>query len=335
MRRYSSACLKARLFLSQLALLQDEWNGRSLSSQLLTGVQLEESSTTDAFQHPRIRSDCVSCEHNRINRLAFLSAMLIIIIKNNFSLYVYVCVIIRCHMCCRYLWIRMRQVKEQICELGRKQACRPAEPQYGRLYQELQHYLCSIGQPAAVGDLLSHLLKALQGSGPKSRPGIQGLLKEEAVWQASQQRFSQRLADEYPLYPDVVVPLRSAILQLQHGMRLLASQVASTLVALPGLPRLVSTLLAFPAPPLSSDLERSQYLCSRTCMDTLRGLERVLPDTEVTCVVPEPVVLLLSALLCLQSHAISTGELGTEAQNLLRHVCQVRVRADISKKKKT
>lgn len=60
---------------------------------------------------------------------------------------------------CRYLWIRMQQVKEQISELSRKQACRPSEPQYGRLYQELQHYLCSIGQPAAVRDLLSHLLK--------------------------------------------------------------------------------------------------------------------------------------------------------------------------------
>ncbi|GAA6099361.1 midasin isoform X1 [Tachysurus ichikawai] len=263
----------------ELSLLQDEWNGRSLSSQLLTGVHLEESSTTDVFQHPRIR----------------------------------------------YLWIRMQQVKEQICELGRKQACRPAEPQYGRLYQELQHYLCSIGQPAAVGDLLSHLLKALQGSGPKSRPGIQGLLKEEAVWQGSQQRFAQRLSDEYPLYPDVVVPLRSAILQLQHGMRLLASQVASTLTALPGLPRLVSTLLAFPAPPLTSSLERAQYLCSRTCMDTLRGLGKVLPDSEVTRVVPEPVTLLLSSLLCLQSHAISAGELGTEAQTLLRHVCQALV----------
>lgn len=42
-------------FLSQLALLQEEWRGRSLSSQLLTGVELEESSTTDGFQHPRIR----------------------------------------------------------------------------------------------------------------------------------------------------------------------------------------------------------------------------------------------------------------------------------------
>ncbi|KAM9495289.1 midasin [Clarias gariepinus] len=263
----------------ELALLQDEWNGRSLSSQLLTGVQLEESSTTDAFQHPRIR----------------------------------------------YLWIRMQQVKEQIFELGRKQACRPAEPQYGRLYQELQHYLCSIGQPAAVGDLLSHLVKAQQGSGPKSRPGVQGLLKEEAVWQASQQRFAQRLVDEYPLYPDVVVPLRSAILQLQHGMRLLAAQVASALTELPGLPRLISMLLAFPAPPLTSDLDRAQYLCSRTCVDTLRGLDKLLPDAEVQRVVPKPVMLLLSALLCLQSHAISAGELGTEAQNLLRHVCQALV----------
>ena len=42
-------------FISQLALLQEEWRGRSLSSQLLTGGALEESSTTDGFQHPRVR----------------------------------------------------------------------------------------------------------------------------------------------------------------------------------------------------------------------------------------------------------------------------------------
>uniref|UniRef100_A0A8B9KSV2 Midasin n=1 Tax=Astyanax mexicanus TaxID=7994 RepID=A0A8B9KSV2_ASTMX len=249
----------------------DEWRGRSLSSQLLTGAELEESSTTDAFQHPRIR----------------------------------------------YL--------QQICELGRKQACRPADPQYGRLYQELQHYLCSIGQPAAVGDLLSHLLKALQGPGPKSRPGIQGLLKEEAVWQASQQRFAQRLAEEYPLYPDVVVPLRSAILQLQHGMRLLASQVSSSLTALPGLPRLLSTLLAFPCGPLSSDLASADFLCSRACADVLRGLGKLLPAAEAPRVVPESAVLLLSALLRLQSHALTAGQLGTEACTLFRHVCQALV----------
>ncbi|CAB1342786.1 unnamed protein product [Coregonus sp. 'balchen'] len=265
----------------ELALLQEEWRGRSLSSQLLTGAELEESSTTDGFQHPRIR----------------------------------------------YLWIRMQQVKEQIAELSRKQACRPNEPQYGRLFQELQHYLCSIGQPASIDDLLSHLLKALQGSGPKSRSGTQGLLKEEAVWQASQHRFAQRLAEEYPLYPDVVGPLRTAILQLRHGMRLVASQVASSLTPIPGLPKLVSCLLAFPSvsPSMPSYLARADYLCSRGCMDVLRGLGKLLPQQDLDHVVPEPGTLLLNALLYLQCHALSTGQLSQDTLKLFRHICQALV----------
>ncbi|KAK2883458.1 hypothetical protein Q8A67_017095 [Cirrhinus molitorella] len=267
---------KLRYAQEELALLQEEWKGRSLSSQLLTGAELEESSTTDNFQHPRIR----------------------------------------------YLWIRMQQVKEQICELSRKQACRPPDPQYGRLYQELQHYLCSIGQPAAVGDLLSHLLKALQAPGPKSRLGIQGLLKEEAVWQASQHHFTQRLVEEYPLYPDVVVPLRAAILQVQHGMRLLASQVSSSMTAQPGLARLVSTMLAFPSPAASSDLACADYLCSRECLHMLKSLGKQLPATEVSHVIPDHTVLLLNALLYIQSHTLSAGHLSAETQKLFRHVCQ-------------
>ncbi|XP_003200751.2 midasin [Danio rerio] len=267
---------KLRYAQEELALLQEEWRGRSLSSQLLTGAELEESSTTDNFQHPRIR----------------------------------------------YLWIRMQQVKEQICELSRKQAYRPPEPQYGRLYQELQHYLCSIGQPAAVGDLLSHLLKALQAPGPKSKLGVQGLLKEEAVWQASQHRFSQRLLEEFPLYPDVVVPLRAAILQVQHGMRLLASQVSFSTTAQPGLVHLVSTMLTFPCPVASSDLACADYLCSRECLRTLKTLGKQLPATEVSRVIPDHAVLLLNALLYIQSHTLSAGQLSAEAQKLFRHVCQ-------------
>lgn len=221
----------------------------------------------------------------------------------------------------------MQQLKEQIAELSRKQACRPNEPQYGRLFQELQHYLCSIGQPAAVEDMLSHLLKALQGSGLKFRSGTQGLLKEEAVWQASQHRFAQRLVEEYPLYPDVVGPLRTAILQLRHGMRLVASQVDSSLTPIPGLPKLVSCLLAFPSisPSLPSYLARADYLCSRGCMDVLRGLGKLLPQPDPDHVVPEPGTLLLNALLYLQCHALSTGQLSQDTLKLFRHICQVGV----------
>lgn len=220
----------------------------------------------------------------------------------------------------------MQQVKEQIAELSRKQAYRPHEPQYGRLFQELQNYLCSIGQASAVEDLLSHLLKALQSSSNKFRSAVQGLLKEEAVWQISQERFCQRLMEDYPQYPDVVGPVRTGILQLRYGMRLVAAQVAASLSPVPGLPKLVSCLLGFPSvsPSLPSYLARADFLCSRDCMDVLHCLVRLLPQQDYDHVVPRSTTLLLTALLHMQCHVLSSGEFNQEAQSLFRHICQVR-----------
>ncbi|KAM6915471.1 midasin [Xenentodon cancila] len=265
----------------ELALLQEEWRARSLSSQLMTGSELEESSTTDGFQHPRIR----------------------------------------------YLWIRMQQVKEQIAELSRKQAHRPHEPQYGRLFQELQYYLCSIGQTSAVENLLSRLLKALQASSFKSQSAIEALLKEEAVWQNSQQRFCQKLQEDYPLYPDVVSPVRTGILQLRYGMRMLASQVSASLTPVPGLPKLVTCLLAFPSvsPSLPSYLAQADFLCSSACMDILCSLGKLLPQQDPDHVIPQSSTLLLNALLYVQCHILSTGELSQESCSLFRHICQALV----------
>lgn len=222
----------------------------------------------------------------------------------------------------------MQQVKEQIAELSRKQACRPHEPQYGRLFQDLQHFLCSIGLVSAVEDLLSRLLKALQGSSSKSRSALQNLLKEESVWQSSQRRFSQRLLEDYPLYPDVVGPLRTGVLQLRHGMRLVASQVAASLTPVPGLPKLVSCLLAFPSvtPSLPSYLARADFLCSTACVDVLRGLVKILPQNDPEHVVPRSSTLLLNALLYVKCHALSTGQFGDDARSLFRHICEVRPR---------
>uniref|UniRef100_A0A3Q3KQB7 Midasin n=1 Tax=Mastacembelus armatus TaxID=205130 RepID=A0A3Q3KQB7_9TELE len=266
----------------ELALLLEEWRGRSLSSQLMTGAELEESSTTDGFQHPRIRSETVY--------LAY-------------------------------------QLKEQIAELSRKQACRPHEPQYGRLFQDLQHYLCSIGQASAVEDLLSHLLKALQGPSSKSRSAIQGLMKEEAVWQNSQQRFCQRLLEDYPLYPDVVGPLRTSILQLRYGMRLVASELAASLTPIPGLSQLVSCLVAYPSisPSFPSYLARADFLCSTACMDVLRCLIKLLPQKDPEHVVPQSSTLLLNALQQVHCHTLCTGDFSHETHSLFRHICQALV----------
>lgn len=226
----------------------------------------------------------------------------------------------------RYLWIRIQQLQEQIAELSRKQACRPREPQYSRLFQELQHYLCSIGQMSAVENLLAQLLNTLQGSSSKSRSAVQALLKEEVVWQNSQQRFCQRLQEEFPLYADVIGPVRAGILQLRYGMRLVASQVAASLTPVPGLPKLLSCLLAFPflSPSQPSYLIRADFLCSRTCMETLHSLEKLLPQQDAAHVIPQSSTLLLNALLYVQCHILSTGELSQEARSIFRHICQVR-----------
>lgn len=54
--RMTSVCAPVCLSV-QLSLLQEEWRSRSLSSQMMTGAELAESSITDGFQHPRIRSE--------------------------------------------------------------------------------------------------------------------------------------------------------------------------------------------------------------------------------------------------------------------------------------
>lgn len=223
----------------------------------------------------------------------------------------------------------MQQLKEQIPELSRKQACRPNEPHYGQLFQDLQHYLCSVGQKSSIDHLLSRLLNALHSSSSyssKSRSMVQGLLKEVAVWQKSQQHFCQKLVDDYPLYPDVVGPIQTGILQLQHGMSLVASQLATSLTPVPGLLKLVSCLLAFPTLSHSfpSHLARADFLFSHNCTDILHCLVKLLPQQDCGRVVPQASLLHLIALLYVQCHALCTGEFNKEAFRLFTDICQVR-----------
>ncbi|XP_077366934.1 midasin isoform X3 [Festucalex cinctus] len=263
----------------ELAILQMEWKVRSLSSELMTGAELEENSTTDGLQHPRIR----------------------------------------------YLWIRMQQVKAQIAELSRKQAFRPQEPNYGRLFKDIQHYLCSISQASAVQNLLSRLQSAANSSLPRST--IQSLLKEEAVWQNSQEFFSQRLNDDYSLYPDVVVPVQTGILQLRYGMKLVASQITVFLHHVPELTKLVSCLLSFPSmsPSMQSYLAQADFLCSKESLGILHSLPQ-LPSQEDLIQVDLPSsALLLNALLFVQCHTLSTGQFSDETRNIFTHICQALV----------
>nr|XP_035921041.1 midasin isoform X1 [Halichoerus grypus] len=273
----------------ELHQLQCEWKTRNLSSQLLTGTDLE-NEVIIRYSHPHIR----------------------------------------------LLRQRIDHLENLICSLSKKQAFRPQVPTYESLVQEIHHYVTSIAKAPAVQDLLTRLLQALHMDGPRSAQVAQTLLKEEASWQQSHHQFRKRLAEEYALYPDSVAPLQASILQLQHGMRLVASEVYASfqgsVVCADRLGTLATSLLAFPSvgPTFPTYYAHADALCSVKSEEVLRGLGKLLlkrsggKELEGKGQRPCPTreQLLMNALLYLRSHVLCKGELDQRALQLFRHVCQ-------------
>lgn len=234
----------------------------------------------------------------------------------------------------RLLHERMQRLKEQISSLSRKKAFRPPAPPYDCLYQEAHQYINSIAQVSSVQDLLARLLQFLRGEGPKSLQAIQNLLNEEASWQQSHHQFRKHLAEEYAVFPDAIIPLQAAISQLQHGMRLVASEVYTVLksfVRPADLTNLLTSLLTFPSVghAFPTYLARAEILCSVNSVEVLHGLKKFsLKHSEVESEgveQPCPTLeqLLVNALLHLRCHVLSRGEMDKKSLQLFRHLCQV------------
>ncbi|XP_074752140.1 midasin isoform X1 [Athene noctua] len=233
----------------------------------------------------------------------------------------------------RLLHERMQRLKEQISSLSRKKAFRPPAPPYDCLYQEAYQYINSIARVSSVQDLLARLLQFLHGERPKSLQAIQNLLNEEASWQQSHHQFRKHLAEDYAVFPDAVIPLQAAILQLQHGMRLVASEVYAVLksfVRPADLTNLLTSLLTFPSVGCAfpTYFARAEILCSVNSVEVVHGLKRFsLKHSEgesegVEQNRPTLEQLLVNALLHLRCHVLSRGEMDQKSLQLFRHLCQ-------------
>ncbi|KAM4681125.1 midasin isoform 3-T3 [Amazona ochrocephala] len=233
----------------------------------------------------------------------------------------------------RLLHERVKRLKEQINSLSRKKAFRPPAPPYDCLYQEAHQYINSIARVSSVQDLTARLLQFFHGERPKSLQAIQNLLNEEASWQQSHHQFRKHLAEDYAVFPDAIIPLQAAILQLQHGMRLVASEVYAMLkrfVHPADLTNLLTSLLAFPSVghAFPSYLARAEILCSVNSVEVLHGLKKFSlkhsegesEGVEQPC--PTLEQLLVSALLHLQCHVLFRGEMDQKSLQLFRHLCQ-------------
>ncbi|XP_048793738.1 midasin isoform X1 [Lagopus muta] len=233
----------------------------------------------------------------------------------------------------RLLQERMQRLNEQISSLSRKKAFRPSAPLYDGLYQEAHQYINSIAKLSSVRDLLARLLQFLGGQRPKSLQAIKHLLSEEASWQQSHHHFRKHLAEEYAVFPDAIIPMQAAILQLQHGMRLVASEVYAVLnsfVCPADLTNLLTSLLLFPSVGRSfpTYFARAEILCSVNSVEVLHGLKKFsLKHSEgeseglqKSC--PTLEQLLVNALLHLRCHVLSRGEMDQKSLQLFRHLCQ-------------
>uniref|UniRef100_A0A672UXN9 Midasin n=1 Tax=Strigops habroptila TaxID=2489341 RepID=A0A672UXN9_STRHB len=270
----------------ELHQLECEWKTNDFSSQLHTGKSIEDEAVSN-YIHPHLR----------------------------------------------LLHERMQRLKEQINSLSRKKAFRPPAPPYDCLYQEAHQYINSIAQVSSVQDLTARLLQFLRGERPKSLQAIQNLLNEEASWQQSHHQFRKHLAEDYAVFPDAIIPLQAAILQLQHGMRLVASEVYAMLkrfVRPADLTNLLTSLLAFPSVgrAFPNYLARAEILCSVNSVEVLHGLKKFSlkhsegesEGVEQPC--PTLEQLLVNALLHLQCHVLSRGEMDQKSLQLFRHLCQ-------------
>ncbi|KAM9316620.1 LOW QUALITY PROTEIN: midasin [Gastrophryne carolinensis] len=231
---------------------------------------------------------------------------------------------------------RIQKLKALVQNLGRKQAYRPKSPTYDTLYQDVHNYLNTIGKMSSIQDFATRLQKALSGKGTKSRQGILKLLSEEAAWQRSQHQFTKKLGEDYSHFPDVVTPIQAAILQVQHGMRIIASELFntmnSTLIAPSKITNLITSLLAFPS---TSDtyptyFSHADSLCSVDSLDILKSLKKLAqkypskdqsPGKDLgSCIAKEQ--LLVNGLLYLRSHVLSRSEMDEKSLELFRHICQ-------------
>nr|DBA26506.1 TPA: hypothetical protein GDO54_010752 [Pyxicephalus adspersus] len=232
---------------------------------------------------------------------------------------------------------RIKKLKAVVHNLSKKQAYRPSSPNYDTLFQDVHNYLNSIGKMSSIQDFATRLQKALSGKGTKSRQGLSNLLSEEAAWQLSHHQFRKRLAEDYSHYPDMVTPLQAAILQVQHGIRIMASELFITmnnnLISSVKITILLSSLLAFPSTcdTFPTYYSRADNLCSVGSLDILKSLKKLsqkYPSKDQStngqdlssCLTKEQ--LLVNGLLYLRSHVLCKGEMDEQSLNLFRHINQ-------------
>jgi hypothetical protein len=101
---------------------------------------------------------------------------------------------------------------------------RPDPPQYHHLHQEVSAFTQGLASPARLLAVGRTLLAAAQGGAPAAAAAASTAAAHEASsWDGSAAAWSERMQRHFGLYLDVLQPVLLAVLEVRHGLCLLAA----------------------------------------------------------------------------------------------------------------
>eukprot|EP00727_Mastigamoeba_balamuthi_P013922 m51a1_g9152 hypothetical protein (5493) ;mRNA; r:105121-123237 len=137
----------------------------------------------------------------------------------------------------------MRREQSGLADLSKRLAMRaierPQPPSYPSLRADALRYMTTTGARSKVLGLVRTLEKGAD---------VDTALAQEALWQSAAQRFAASLSQRYAALADMVLPMRRAVYECMHGLRLMAQARASATPAptVPQMKELASWLTEFP-----------------------------------------------------------------------------------------
>ncbi|XP_033739322.1 midasin-like [Pecten maximus] len=107
-----------------------------------------------------------------------------------------------------------KYLQEKVSLLELQQAYRPKPSKFKFLVSDVKDYLSSVGSEDHILQLLDRLSSVAMTTGNK--------FAEEKMWQKTQGSFLDNLDTRYPEYRDLVTPFSLTVMQVRHGLRLVA-----------------------------------------------------------------------------------------------------------------
>ena len=129
-----------------------------------------------------------------------------------------------CHPMVERMYRQQAKLRQWISEKSQLVAHRPELARYLALLRDIRQFVCGLGSPERIRDLVKRLLQSSECDSP-----TQGAIDEFTTLKAAVSAFVSRIEQEYLLYCDICVPFLTAVVQAFHGVQHIVKSVQTAM----------------------------------------------------------------------------------------------------------